>query len=261
MSTSFLHSFQSEWLKTRRSLAAWLVIIGGFFLPFIMLVGRTVYHEKTSAESTSPLFWENLAGQCWQFMALFLLPMGVILATSLITQIEFRNNAWKQVHTTPQHFYTLFWSKLMVIMVMVVQFFILFNIGIYLAGAVPALLLGTVDYPSQPFPFMYMLKTSGRFMLDILPVVGLQYLISLQFKNFFVPLGVGIAMLMLSLVMVEWKYGYIVPYTYSPYNFFELRGSAMSGSKDVNIHWLALSYFAFFTVLSFVLYISKKEKG
>lgn len=257
----FIHSFQSEWLKTRRSLAAWLVIIGGFFLPVLLLVGRMIYHEKTGAESASPLFWENLAKQCWQFMALFLLPMGVILATSLITQIEFRNNAWKQVHTTPQGFTTLFFSKFSVILVMLVQFFILFNVGIYLAGTIPALLFSDIDYPAQAFPAMYLLKTSSLFFLDILPIVGLQYLISLQFKNFFVPLGVGIGVLLAALVLVEWKHGYIVPYTYSPYNFFKLRGAEMPASQQVNIHWLAFGYFIFFTFVSYVLYVFKREKG
>ena len=38
----------------------------------------------------------------WEFMGFFLLPIGVILTTSLVTQLEFRSNTWKQLHTTPQ---------------------------------------------------------------------------------------------------------------------------------------------------------------
>lgn len=256
--TSFIHSFQSEWLKTKRSLASWLVVLGAFFIPLIFVSARLLYPEKTQVELTSPKFWENTLGQSWQLMAIFLLPMGVILATGLITQIEFRNNTWKQLHTTPQRLSIIFWSKLSVILLMLLQFFVLFNVGIVLSGIIPSLLLSQAAYPKEIFPWVYFLKTSGYFFIDCLPIVALQYLVSLQFKNFIVPLSVGIGVLLASLFAVEWQYGYTVPYTYCLYNFFLLKGAA----KNVaNIHAWALGYFAVFTLISFILYIYKKEKG
>lgn len=261
MTLSFIHSFQSEWLKSRRSLTSWLVIIGGFFIPLIFFIGRMVYWEKTAAESASPEFWQSFARQCWQLMALFLLPMGIILATSLITQIEFRNNTWKQVHTTPQSYSVIFWGKLAVIMAMLVQFFILFNIGIFLAGAVPALLSPSIDYPQQPFPFQFFWDTGLRFFIASLPIVAMQYLISLQFRNFFVPLGAGIGLLLASLTVLEWEYGYLLPYSYSPYNFFILRGADMKALAGTDLEWYALGYSVLFIAVSFVLYIAKKDKG
>ena len=35
MSSTFVHAFQGEWLKKKRSLASWLVIAGSFFTPAI----------------------------------------------------------------------------------------------------------------------------------------------------------------------------------------------------------------------------------
>ena len=257
----FIHSLQSEWLKTRRSLASWLVIVGGFFIPLILLSARLLYPDNTQKATQSPKFWEGVLQQSWQLMAIFLLPMGVILATSLITQIEFKNNTWKQLHTTPQRMSTIFWSKLGVILFMMLQFFLLFNIGMYLSGILPALLLKQVDLPKGTFPWVTYLKTSGYFFVDCLPIVALQYLVSLQFRNFMVPLGVGIGMLIAALFAVEWKYGYIFPYTYCPYNFFLIKGAAVKAIQHVNIHVLALGYFSVFTLTGYVLYLTKKEKG
>jgi hypothetical protein len=199
--------------------------------------------------------------QSWQLMAIFLLPMGVILATSLITQIEFKNNTWKQLHTTPQRLSTIFWGKLSVIVLMMLQFFILFNVGIFLSGVIPSWILSNVDYPKEAFPLLLYLKSSGYFFVDCLPIVALQYLISLQFRNFMVPLGVGIGVLLAALFAVEWEYGYILPYTYCPYNFFLLRGADVKATQHVNIHAWALGYFTVFTLISYVLYLTKKEKG
>lgn len=260
MTTSFVHSLQSEWLKTRRSLAAWLVILGGFFIPLIMLTARLLYPDRLPGDSAAPDFWEAFFGKCWQMMALFLLPMGVILATTLLSQLEFRNNTWKQLHTTPQYLTTIFFSKLAVILLMLLQFLILFNLGIMVAGFLPHAIYG-VAYPQEAFPFEFFLTKSAWFFVDCLPIVALQYLISLQFKNFMIPLGAGIGLMVASLIALEWEYGYFIPYTYCPYNFFELRKVAGMGPQSVNVHFWALGYFVLFTLLSYVLYITKKEKG
>jgi hypothetical protein len=260
MELSFIHSFQSEWLKKRRSAAAWLTITGGFFIPAIVLVNRFIDAELLYAENTSPHLWEAVYNKCWQFMALFLLPMGVILAASLITQLEFKNNTWKQLHTTPQRLTTIFFAKLMVILIMMLQFFILFNIGIYLVGALPSLFFRKVPYPAEAIPFTAILTANSKFFLDCLPIIALQYLISLQFKNFLVPVGAGLAMYVTSMIGISWKYGYILPYAYCALNLNFMKNKAAINAAT-NIHIWALGYFIVFSVLSYFFYISKREKG
>jgi hypothetical protein len=46
MTAAFIHSFQSEWLKTKRSLAFWMVVIGGFFTPSIIIVARLINYHR-----------------------------------------------------------------------------------------------------------------------------------------------------------------------------------------------------------------------
>src|SRR5882762_1655331 len=99
---NFIHSFQSEWLKTKRSAAAWLTLIGGFFIPVIILTDLLLNYKSLPVAYLAPHFWDRHFSKSWQSMAFFLLPVGVILASSLITQLEFRNNAWKQLLVTPQ---------------------------------------------------------------------------------------------------------------------------------------------------------------
>ncbi len=261
MITSFIYSFQSEWLKTRRSLASFLVIFGGFFIPIIMTISRLLRPEAIEKQSASPVFWEKIFNNNWQSMAMFLLPMGVVLATSLVTQLEFRNNTWKQTHTTPQYFGLIFTSKLAVILVMLLQFFLFFNIGIYLAGAIPAWVLGNVDYPTAAFPWHYYFEKNALFFIDCLPIVALQYVISLQFKNFLLPLSIGIGLTIGSLMSLMWQHGIWVPYTYASYHFNFLTGSMQPIAGKPDIHLMALIYSAIFILIGYILYIYKKEKG
>ncbi|MGL6268863.1 MAG: ABC transporter permease, partial [Chitinophagaceae bacterium] len=182
----------------------------------------------------------------------------IILSASLITQIEFKNNTWKQWHTTPQNYSILFIAKLTVIIVMMIQFFVLFNLGIYLSAVVPGLVIKGVPYPIEPIPFSLFIKQNLHFFIFCLPIIGLQYLISLQFRNFMVPVGGGILIWIASVGSLTWKYAYIIPYTHGSLFFLKIEGR---NKQDTNLIGWALCYFCLFTLLSYFFYVTKKEKG
>lgn len=258
---AYLHSFQSEWLKTKRSLALWIVIVGGFFTPSIVIIGRIVQYKKLPAIYSSDAFWKSHWQSSWESMAIFLLPLGVILATSLITQLEYKNNAWKQLHTLPLSFTTIFFSKLTVIITLMMGFFVLFNIGIYLSAIIPYMVISGVPYPKGVIPYEFFLSQNLFYFIDCLPIVALQYLISLKYRNFLVPVGTGFIFWVGALASLSWKYGYVIPYTYCMLTYLKSGVMNKAVIPAVNIHLLALAYFFVITTVSYVLYISKKEKG
>ena len=257
---NFINSFQSEWLKKKRSLASWLVVAGAFFTPTIILLARIKNADKLSALYVSDDFWQKLWFQTWESMAVFLLPIGIVLATGLITQIEYKNNTWKQLHTTPQAFTTIFFAKFLVILIMTVEVFVLFNIGIYLSAVIPSMLFGSVPYPTAPIPFTEFWNANVNFFVDCLPIVALQYLISLQFKNFLVPVGAGFAIWFLGVGMLAWDYSYIFPYNHGTIDFLISSGQFKREIPPVNIQLLAVIYFVVIMTASCVLYVTKKEK-
>jgi lantibiotic transport system permease protein len=261
MNNNFFHSFQSEWLKKKRSLASWIVIIGGFFTPVIIIIARLVQHNKLVSIYTDDNFWKSLWKNSWESMAIFLLPLGVVLSTSLITQIEYKNNTWKQLHTLPLKLTTIFFAKLSVILLMMLQFFLFFNIGIYLSALIPYLLVSGVPYPKTPIPFNFFLKENVLYFIDCLPIIALQYLLSLKFKNFLVSVGVGFVLWVGALASLSWKLGFIVPYTYCAFNYLKDSVGGKVAPPTMNIHYFAIFYFVIFTVVSYLFYITNKEKG
>jgi hypothetical protein len=261
MSRSLIRSFQCEWLKTRRSLASWLVLGLAGFTPAILLAIRIAHLDKLAVSYTSADFWEKLWTQSWEAMAAFFLPMGIILVTALITQLEYKNNAWKQLHTTPQKFITIFSAKMTVAVVMLLQLFLLFNLGVYLTGVIPALLSARVDYPTEPLPVGLFLREDLKFFIDCLPMLALQFLLGLQFKNFLVPVGVGFLVWILGIGFISWEYSYILPYAYTTLDHFMSSGQIALRRPPISLQSLALAYFIVITVASYVLYVTKKVKG
>jgi hypothetical protein len=258
---TFVGSFQSEWLKRRRSLASWLVLVGAFFTPSIVLASRIKNHAALPPLYVSEDFWKRLWNQSWESMEVFLLPIGIILATGLIAQIEYKNNTWKQLHTTPQGFTIIFLAKLLVILLMLVEVFALFNVGVYLSAVVPSLLFPGVPYPTAPIPFAEFWVGNVNFFVDCLPIVALQYLLSLHFRNFLVPVGVGFAIWFLGVGLLSWEYSYLFPYNHGAINFLTATGHFGGRKLPASVELLALIYAAAFTVAGWVLYVTKREKG
>lgn len=256
----FIYSFQSEWLKKRRSLAAWLIVIGALFMPFMTLLRLLNDYKKLPELYAQENFWTVVWGQSWQSMNLMLLPIGIILAVGLITQIEFKNNAWKQLHTTPQSLTTIFFAKFAVIFVMSLQVFLLFNLGVYLSGVIPAILFSNVSYPAAEIPTAYFLEKNLHYFINILPILSLQYLLSLQFKNFLVPLGGGFAIWLVGAISLSWKYSYLFPYLHGGIDFIVGEGK-LELVLPINMQLLSLIYFTIFMIAAYLLYVFKKEKG
>lgn len=256
MISNFSGSFKSEWLKQKKSPAIWLTIAGGFLIPLIMLAARFQDYSSIAAANNDPKIWEILYSRCWQYMGLLLLPMGVILTASLITQVEIRNNTWKQVHASPQSYLIIYLSKLSVMLMMLLVCFLLFNLGIWLCAAVPVLIPG-VAYPKAGFPMLQWLQGNAKFFLACLPILAFQFLLGMQFRNFVVPIGLGFALYVGSMVATGWKHGYLLPYIYCAMNFSSQHKNVR---PPLSIHWLAAGYFVIFSVANYYLYRFKKDK-
>jgi hypothetical protein len=253
----FIHSLQSEWLKTRRSAASWLCIIGASFLPVLFIISFLKDHTTINQMHGPENVWKMYFFQIWRFMAMAILPFGVILSSTLIAQMEYRNNTWKQLHTTPQRLITIFSAKLLAIILMVIQFFLIFNTGILLSAIIPSLLFDH-RFPVAHFPLLFFLNINLKIFSSCLPVIAIQFLLSLQFRNFLVPVGVGLLLLVGSIILIfSWQYAYLSPYSYT----ILLVTGDKAKALPVNTYLYAMVYFAVFVGVSYYLYQNKKDKA
>lgn len=252
-----INSIQSEWLKTKRSAASWLCLIGGTFIPVIFLIGMIKDQHTIDMHEGVSNAWTYFFFQVWQYMQVFILPMGLILATSLITQVEYRNNTWKIVHTAPQSYLHVFAAKFIVLLGMTGLFFIYFNATWLLAGIAPSLIFDG-HFPPVEFPWEQFFSSNWKILLTCLPVLSLQFLLSLHFRNFLVSIGAGLLLLIASLILAgQWEYAYVIPYTYSSYS---VMGDPVFLEK-IHMYAWSVGYFVLFLSGSYVLYNTNRAKG
>ena len=255
----FLSGLSSEWLKRRRSLTWPLIAGSACFIPAIIFLSRFRHVETLPALYRAPRFWEQLWRQSWEAMALMILPLAIMLLASLLAQVEYRNNAWKQVHATPQPLAAIFTAKLVVLLVLVALLILCFNVAIYAAGALPAILFDGVSLPGA-LRAGYFLDRNVRFFLDVLPIVALQFVMAILFRSFLAPLGIGMGLWIFSVGTMSWRYSWTIPYSAASLDYLSVeyqRTVPLPASPSA----IALAWFVVFTVVGYVLYSRKRERG
>ncbi|MBV9493741.1 MAG: ABC transporter permease [Acidobacteria bacterium] len=257
----FVHAFHSEWLKRKRSFASALIIGGSLFTPAIIAVVRLIHPQQLPALYNAQGFWPRMWKDSWESMAVFFLPLCAMLATSLITQIEFRANAWKQVHTLPVRTGTIFAAKLAVILVVLAEFLLLFNLAMYASGMLPSVVVPGVPSPRDSFFALPLLRENALYFVDCLPIVAAQYLMALRSNNILVPIGIGFAAWVGALAAVSSKLAVWWPYSYTILHY--LRGTPKGAglTSPIDLHALAAAAFVMVTTTSYVLFRTKREKG
>lgn len=257
MASSFFINTKTEWLKTKRTAAMWISLLGAGFIPLLSFLIYTFKPDHfVKALYKDP--WGELIFQSWQSASVFLLPMYVILATSLIVQIEYRNNTWKQVYTSPRSYADIYFSKFIVIQAMIICCFILFNIFMIIAGYATSLINSNYHFTEKEIPWRRLCILSARLYISSLAITSIQYWLSLRLKNYIAPLGIGLALLITGIMLLQWEKIYYYPYAYTALTFFRGNNPEVNTGLNKN-EWFSLGWFIIILLLGFIDSITKKE--
>lgn len=259
MTVSFFTNTKSEWLKTKRTAAMWLTLAGATFIPIlfslIYLFKPDHFIKELAADP-----WRFHIFQSWQAASVFLLPMYVILTTSLIVQIEYRNNTWKQLYCSPRSYADIYFSKFIVVQAMILSCFILFTIFLVLSGYFTSLLNAQYHFTQNAIPWRRLLLLSVKLYISSLAITSIQYWLSLRLKNYITPLGIGLALLITGIILLRWEKIYYYPYAYTALTFF--RGNNPEANPGLGKNeWFSIGWFGLILLLGFIDTIRKKEHG
>ncbi|SHM92127.1 ABC transporter permease [Mucilaginibacter sp. OK098] len=215
----FISNTHAEFLKSKGTAVIWITIVAAIFVPVIDFI-ICLERPDVMINRMQPGFWLPYLQFVWKNTAAIIVPIYTILITSLIVQIEYRNNTWKQVYASPRKFGDIFFSKLIVINALVFLFFVLFSLFFTLSGLAVGMVNTAYRVSDNPIPFEAVTALAGRVYLGIVPVMAIQYWLSLRFKNFVIPLGIGIGLWISGVVLLDWDKIIYYPYMYAPLMFF-----------------------------------------
>lgn len=253
---SFAINTGVELWKCRKSAAYWITIIGAAFIPLILMISYLARPDIFIKElGAHP--WNEHFKAAMQPAAAFLLPMYTILVTSLVVQIEYRNNTWKQVYASPRSFADIYFSKYLVVHLLIVSCFVLFNMFLILSGYIANIFRPGYSFFATEVPWDRLFSITAKLYVSILAVTAIQYWISLRLRNYIAPVGIGLALLITGIMALQWEKIIYYPYAYTAVTFFKDGASKAMGKQGVySVIWMAA-----ILALSFWDTINRREKG
>lgn len=258
-------SLSAEWIKLKRTPALFLIAAIVIFCVFIMTIGSYIDIHPLAQLDLNP--WKRFRNIGHVLYTNFFICPFVVLLTSAFFFVEQRASSWKYLYTLPVSRGKIFVSKLFTLIALLFSTALLVVLFSTLSGY-------GLNYKYPEMEFSYYSPelwnyTSKLFhsSIAILGVIGIQTFLCFRFRNVFVPLGIGIGLFILGLVIgtTNQPQALYFPYSY-PLLVFDFE---MFNQTDINIQrdgilsnveWWSLGYFFLFSGLALWLETRKNIK-
>ena len=196
-------SLRSELLKTRKA-SLYLTLIGAAAGPVMYLLNVLIDENEIDASQKDPL--NALFSILSEMNGTALFPLFIILICTLLPQIEYRNNTWKQIFASPQTKANVFLAKFMNIQLLMLVFLITSHLFMFLAIAGISFIKPSLNVFEHPLDGNMVLVNATNAYVLALAVCSIQFWMGLRYRNFIVPIGVGFALWLTGTIMaVQYK--------------------------------------------------------
>lgn len=208
----FFLSLQSEFYKTRNTLAFWSAIL--FPLVLCLLISSGFYYNSSKLiQYSAETQWFRFTGAFLGVMGSLLIPMLVIFQTFSINNIEHGAEMWKSLFSLPIPKWSIYSAKFLYAVFLNALCISLFATFIFAAGHI-------LDYLNPDFKFSQydisglLFKIQLKLFLASLGILSIQFVFSLLWGNFLKPMGIGFLLTVFGIITANlgWKYAYTIPY-------------------------------------------------
>ncbi|MBX3254479.1 MAG: ABC transporter permease [Chitinophagaceae bacterium] len=252
----------TEFLKSKKTFAWWLVILGAGFMPaFVSFVFLSKWKHLVPQQGHNP--WEDFTEMSSKGLGFLYMPFFVVLLTCLFLNIEHKNNTWKHVFTLPVSKNYVYFSKLTALLLFIIMFYILY-IPIWIGcGFMVGLIKPELQLTTYVPDYLLLLSICFHSFIASLGIVAIHFWLSLRFKNMIIPIGIAVLCGIIWVALYQGRSEQInyFPYSYNystvnPPNWITLKMFGVFPQHEL----FSILYFIIFSILSH-RYFMRSFKG
>lgn len=180
-------------------------------------------------------------------MILVLNLFGIVVATCIIYNMEFKGNAVRKMYMLPVSVPTMYLCKFLLLTVMFLLAIVLQNLTLAR--------IGMADLPDGTFKMGALLCFAGYSFITSMPVLSFMLLVSSRFENMWVPLGIGIAGFLSGMALANSDLTLLLLH---PFVVILKPAVAMSAQPDPTVTLVALAETLFFLAMG--LWLAKYRR-
>src|SRR5688572_847504 len=196
---SLLISLRSEILKTKRTASFYLTICAAAFGPLMSMLD--IIFDGLEPGDRDFIFNKFLTTK-FQMTGFVMLPFFLILISTLLPQIEYKNNAWKQVLASPQTKSNVFLAKFINVQLLIITFILITQLMMFVNVIILHFREPSLNVLNQPVNGYQVLMTIVSGYLAILAISAIQFWLGLRFRNFIIPIAIGFACWLIGSMLV-----------------------------------------------------------
>lgn len=193
----------TEAMKLRRTPPVWLALGAPLFA--ILLELFSVFHRNAAPSGEAAAQWNTLLQNGWGIWAGLCLPMLISFEAASLIQVEQAGKHWKQLFAYPIPRWSVYATKMLMCGLLG---------WISVLIAVPGFVGDVLIYSgfhglglASSIPWSGILSAAGRVCLASCLLVAVQTWISTRFSGIAMPLGIGLAALLVGFVLLPIRQG------------------------------------------------------
>jgi hypothetical protein len=254
---NYVISLRAEFLKIKRTSPIYFTILAASLVSIVMVLDNLGGANRNVKQVD---WFQSYYAEGWMYIAFLILPMFIVLTCTLITQIEHKNNTWKQVLASPQHLYTILICKFIVLQTFIVAMLILHNVFMLAAALAIDVMYPDSGILSYLEKWDTLMLVNARTYIAALGISGLQFWLALRFRNFIVSLGIGVLLCFLGpLLIFEFDVESILGKL--PFALSILVNIKKYSASSVFMQWLSVAYMLSFVAIAILEFNRKKVRA
>lgn len=234
-------ALKGEKLKKQGTGIYTLSIIIGVFMPIVYFMFNAFSEKKIQYEADFN-FITNFIHQVITPLAVFFLPLIIIVNASKIAQLDHKNGGWQLMETQPLQKFSIYFSK--IIILFIANFLVIFSF--FISCIALAFLLSVFieipEYVSFQIEYYSLINLFIRMLVACMFLTTLQYLLSVIIPSFIWSLLIGFFLLISNTILSTFN---LIP-DWSPIEIINKTSNYKEGSDIGN-------YFLYTEIMSVVL--------
>ncbi|WP_442267510.1 ABC transporter permease [Tenacibaculum sp. ZS6-P6] len=239
----FISGVKNELIKLKNTSGFWLSLICALLLPLVFFILYLLKHEKFIVGDEINPWLEFIKNQ--EDSLSLLTSIYTIVIISLIVQIEHKSSTFKYLFTLPIPKWSIYFGKLLLIILLLLAIYLLFYISIIISGNLLGLIYSDLNFNSFSPDYSLIFKNISKSFIPFLGLVGIQYWLSFRIKNFIIPISIGLLLLVVGIVLITQKVSFTQYYAYA-YNIIG------QNPNYNNISLYSLLYLILFSTLGYI---------
>lgn len=202
---------RAERLKMKGTLAFWLALIAPAVIVSFQVMSaymnRDLYYSRVPFDA-----WSGYAMQVMILWGLLMMPLFVTLETALVAQLDHASSGWRHLYALPVSRGLLYAAKQLSGMALIgLSLGALTGLTV-LGGLAMRLLMPGLGFEAA-IPISEVVEFSALVFLGSWLMLSIQTWVAQRWPSFIVACAVGIAMTVISVIVIESDYAGFYPYT------------------------------------------------